>query len=158
MGQQNTITEILNKTSQDSSIYRFISTAELDNWCTKNKICQTVKTYLLANTINNWAEIGPLSFDSVGKIISDSETDICKFLMKNSLIMIGCGANGDPVVIHNNELDPFTAIVFHDEIEFEENEKPTFIKLKDSIEELYTMAYNDKNCPMDAYEAEKKLS
>jgi hypothetical protein len=73
MGQQNIITEILNKTSQDSSIYRFISTAELDNWCTKNKICQTVKTYLLANSINNWTEIGPFSFDSVGKIISDSE-------------------------------------------------------------------------------------
>ncbi len=121
-----------------------------------NNILKDSLDYLLNNPISKYEEIGPITLYSTQRIHHDLNSDISKYLIKKKFLQIGDGANGDPIVLNYNE-GFSVGFLFHDQVFLMNDKEIDFVKSSESLYDFINNAYNDKNFPQDACQAEDIL-
>lgn len=91
----------------------------------------------------------------VNTIRVENIQDENKDIYKRDLLIIGSGANGDPIVLNIKTMS--VGYLFHDILWEEENIEELnkiYIDLKMSIGTFFYKSVTEKDFPIDAYEAE----
>ncbi|UWY29322.1 hypothetical protein N4T20_05155 [Flavobacterium sp. TR2] len=94
-------------------------------------------------------------FNCVNRIRIENLEEENKEIYKKDLLIIGSGANGDPIVVNTKTLN--VGYIFHDILWEEENIEDlnkVYIDLKMSIGTFFYKSVTEENFPIDAYQAE----
>ncbi|QGK76163.1 hypothetical protein [Flavobacterium sp. SLB02] len=100
-------------------------------------------------------EFGNIYFNCVNEIRVENLEEENKKIYKKDLLIIGAGANGDPIVLNTKTLN--VGYIFHDILWEEENIEDlnkVYIDLKMSIGTFFYKSLTEEDFPIDAYEAE----
>jgi hypothetical protein len=98
---------------------------------------------------------GNIYFNCVNRIRIENIEYSNKEIYKKDLLIIGSGANGDPIVLNTKTMN--VGYVFHDILWEEENVddlNKIYIDLKMTIGSFFYTSVTEEDFPIDAYEAE----
>ncbi|KAF2082584.1 hypothetical protein [Flavobacterium sharifuzzamanii] len=98
---------------------------------------------------------GSIYFNCVNRIRIENLEEENKEIYKKDLLIIGSGANGDPIVVNTKTMS--IGYIFHDilwEEENIENLNKVYIDLKMSIGTFFYKSVTEEDFPIDAYQAE----
>lgn len=112
-------------------------------------------TFFKAFSFREDIVFGSVYFNCVNRIRIENLEEENKEIYKKDLLIIGSGANGDPIVINTKTLN--VGYVFHDilwEEEDIEDLNKVYIDLKMSIGTFFYKSATEENFPIDAYQAE----
>lgn len=100
-------------------------------------------------------DFGSIYFNCVNGIRIENLEEENKEIYKKDLLIIGSGANGDPIVVNTKTLN--VGYIFHDILWEEENIEDlnkVYIDLKMSIGTFFYKSVTEEDFPIDAYQAE----
>lgn len=100
-------------------------------------------------------KFGNIYFNCVNEIGAENLDEENKEIYKKDLLIIGSGANGDPIVLNMKTMN--VGYILHDILWEEENLEDLnkiYIDLKMSIGKFYYKSITENDFPIDAYEAE----
>ncbi|MET0943822.1 MAG: hypothetical protein ABWY22_00295 [Flavobacterium sp.] len=100
-------------------------------------------------------KFGNIYFNCVNEIGVENLEEENKEIYKKDLLIIGSGANGDPIVLNTKTLN--LGYIFHDILWEEENIedlKKIYIDIKMSLGTFFYKSVTEEDFPIDAYEAE----
>lgn len=100
-------------------------------------------------------DFGSIYFNCVNRIRIENIEDTNKEIYKKNLLIIGSGANGDPIVVNTKTMS--VGYIFHDILWEEENIEDlnkVYIDLKMSIGAFFYKSATEEDFPIDAYQAE----
>ena len=122
----------------------------------KYSIPKEIQNLLIQNSFDRPFKVGHIYFDKTNDIEKENLDEQNINCINEGLLIIGCGLNGDPVVV---DLQSFTVgFVFHDEIweDSSVNARSAYINTGLSIGQLYFKAATQTDTfPVDGYEAEE---
>jgi hypothetical protein len=100
-------------------------------------------------------KFGSICFNCVNRIRTENLEQENKEIYKKDLLIIGSGANGDPIVLNIKTMS--VGYIFHDILWEEENIEDLnkiYIDLKKSIGTFFYKSITEEDFPIDAYDAE----
>ncbi|MXO03254.1 hypothetical protein [Flavobacterium sp. HBTb2-11-1] len=98
---------------------------------------------------------GSIYFNCVNRITIENLEEENREIYKKDLLIIGSGANGDPIVVNTKTMS--VGYIFHDILWEEENIEDlnkVYIDLKMSIGTFFYKSVTEEDFPIDAYQAE----
>ncbi len=114
--------------------------------------------FLKEFSFRNELNFGGNYFNFTNKIRTENIEEINKEIYTQSLLIIGSGMNGDPIVLNTKTMT--VGYIFHDELwesEAIENLEDIYIDMKLSIGKFYLKSTTEKDFPIDAYGAEEYM-
>ncbi len=102
---------------------------------------------------NSFVKFGQITFNCPNEIKRENTEAENRSLIENELLIIGCGLNGDPIVIDIK--DGKMGYISHDEL-WEDEEiavSEVYVKMNESIGSFFLKSANSSNYPVDYFEA-----
>ena len=112
-------------------------------------------TFFKAFSFKEEIVFGNIYFNCVNRIRIENLEEENKEIYKKDLLIIGSGANGDPIVVNTKTLN--VGYIFHDILWEEDNIEDlnkVYIDLKMSIGTFFYKSVTEEDFPIDAYQAE----
>jgi len=143
--------EAIEKLKRKPSIHSLYSFNEY--WLKSVGIPESVVSFFNKYAFTSFAEFGRVSFSSPNEIKNENTVEENQSLIANGLLIIGSGANGDPVVLDTQ--DGKVGFISHDILWEEEGCDPReiFAKMDETIGSFYRQAVNNPEFPVDYYQA-----
>lgn len=112
--------------------------------------------FYISNSYQYDIEFGNNTFYAANRLRTENINPINKEIYKQGYLIIGCGLNGDPIVL--NTKSGFVAYVFHDQLWEAEvgNIEAIIIDMKLPLGDFFYMSVTESDdFPCDAYDAEE---
>ena len=124
------------------------------NFFEEFQIPQELRELLIENSFDRPLKIGNVSYSVTNYIGEENLEEINLNCIKESLLIIGSGLNGDPIVVDLKTLS--TGFLFHDELWEHDyvNVREIYVDTKLSVGQFFFNASKEIDTfPVDAYEA-----
>jgi len=136
-------------------IREMLSAATLE-FFQKYSVPKELQGFLAANSFDRPFQVGHIYYGRTNDLARENMEEENRTCIQERLLIIGCGLNGDPVVI---DMETMTVgFIFHDELWEDSSVKARDVRIDTglSLGEFYWSAVSQKDdFPVDAYEAEE---